>query len=67
MHHPAAFHILNAIIDGLTILLHAYWTLLHALEAQFMDIINNHISAQVGMHCWALADLYFKVHHAFLE
>jgi nucleolar protein 9 len=62
-HHPAASRVLDAIIDGPTIPSRAR----RALEAQFADIIDDRIGARVGARCWAAADPYFKVRHAFLK
>jgi nucleolar protein 9 len=66
-YHPAASRILDAIINGPTISSRARQALLRALEAQFADIIDNRIGARVGACCWAAAEPYFKVRHAFLK
>jgi hypothetical protein len=33
------------------------------MEAQFADVINDHIGVRVATHCWAVADPYLKVRH----
>jgi nucleolar protein 9 len=66
-YHPAASRVLDAIIDGPTISSRARRALLRALEAQFADVIDDRIGAHVGARCWAAAEPYFKVRHAFLK
>jgi len=66
-HHPAASRVLDAIIDGPTILPRSRRALLRAMEAQFADVIDDRIGARVGLRCWAASDPYFKVCCVFLD
>ncbi|KAI0274347.1 armadillo-type protein [Russula aff. rugulosa BPL654] len=59
-HHPAASRVLDAIIDGPSIPPRSRRALLRAMEAQFVDIIDDRIGVRVGVRCWAVADPYLK-------
>ncbi len=63
---PATSRLLGVIIDGPTIPHLSQRALLRDIEAQFADIIDDHIGAGVGARCWAAADPYLKVLRIFL-